>query len=209
MRRVLAALAVTPIALLALGGPADAARPRVTHESYRAVFAGANWELERADSVVVGAVIPSITKSGAELYVDQVLVRDGTMTTTLVEVEDGFTFTMNGGRLTSATLNATDLPALVCTYEESDPEGDCGWSLVDISLVWTGSGPLTRSLTLDRYRQAGLSLNRHESYTIREATVTGGISGGSISVLGEEMVNENLGRTQSTKVERCTQEPCP
>lgn len=187
-----------------------AAKPEVTHEDYMAGFAGVNWSLEQGDAYVEGAVIASITKAGADVYVDQAVWREGQTIATLVEVTTGFTFTMNSGRLSSATLRANDLPAWVCTFDEDHPEGECGWSEtpVDIDLSWTASGPITRSADHSRYSEPGLRLNLHNAYVIRPATLAGQVAGGSISMSGADMETGNIGRAKTLKIERCTGEVC-
>ncbi len=210
MKRLLAALAVTPLALMALAGPATAARPDVTHLNDESWFAEAGWSSESGDLVTYTYASARTGTGGTELNLSQGTFdpedpSSGTVETTAT-ASSGFTFTISN-KLSSATLVAEDLPVKTCTLDEfGEPIGDCTFSTVDVMLTWTGQGVLTRGSYSDRIKGDGFSMNVHMTWQDRDATVTGDVSGFDLDTAHLDWAY--MHHEKQVKTGRCVGEAC-
>lgn len=203
MKKTLAALAVTPLALMALAGPAAAAKPTVTRTTERVAYAVASSDAELSKFVV----IPSLTRTGPLLTLWQATADGaGGSVETTVDTNRGFTFTIDKGRLGSATLVATNLPASTCTWQEDQKIG-CVDTTVDINLRWTGFGGITRGGSTSHEMGDGFKLVSHGRGTSRGATVAGSITIGTTTLDAPDYAE--LGTYQNFEMLHCTGAACP
>lgn len=203
MRKILAALAVTPLALMALAGPATAAKPTVIRSTERVAYAVAASEGDLSKFVV----IPSLTRTGPVLSLWQGTADGaGGSVETRLETNRGFTFTIDKARLGTARLVATDLPASTCTWVE-DQEIGCVDTTVDIDLTWTGVGRITRAGSTSHEVGDGFRLVSHGRGTSRGATVTGSITIGTTTLPAPD--HAELGTYQNVEMLHCTGTACP
>lgn len=203
MRKMLAALAVTPLALMALAGPATAARPTVIRTTERTAYAVASSEGELSKFVV----IPSLTRTGPLLSLWQGSADGaGGSVETRVDTNRGFTFTIDKARLGTATLVATGLPATTCTWVEDQQTG-CVDTTVDIDLTWTGVGAISRGGSTSHEMGDGYRLVSHGRGTSRQATVTGSITIGTTTL--DTPDHAELGTYQNFEMLHCTGAACP
>lgn len=203
MNKTLAALAVTPLALMALAGPATAAKPTVTRTTESVAYAVASSEAELSKFVV----IPSLTRTGPQLSLWQATADGaGGSVETTVETNRGFTFTIDKGRLGSATLVATNLPASTCTWQDDQKLG-CVDTTVDINLRWTGFGRITRGGTTSHQMGDGFKLVSHGKGTSRGATVAGSVSIGTTTL--DAFDYAELGTYKNFEMVHCTGTACP
>jgi hypothetical protein len=204
MKRLLASLVVTPLALVALGGPAVAGKPdsKTTHVSEGATYAHASWEYTSGDTWVEGGVSAVHTRQGPVLVLSQVAFsEDGTFTeTSVVDEQAEFTLTMDRARLTQATLHADDVPVQVCVYEDPEEGPDCTDSTVDISLAWTGEGPLLRSGFSAHFSDGTMRVNTHGLERERQAEVEGAITG---AVTVDEFSAALMVKSKFVEITRC------
>lgn len=212
MKRLLASAAVTPLALLALGGPAVAAQPepKPQHTTDIATYAHAEWMYESEGLYVEGGLSAVDTRNGPVLVLEQGAYSEGGAWTRTFIPEDeqvSFDLTMDRARLTAAQLHADDVPVQVCTYEaQGDEDPDCVPSTVDVSLTWTGDGPITRSGDSSHYADGTMRINTHGNYTSREATVLGSVTG---AVDVDDFAASWMVRSRYIEIKRCISDtPC-
>jgi hypothetical protein len=125
---------------------------------------------------------------------------------TMVDTNQDFTLTFGKGRLASATLVAEKVPALTCTYQD-DVQTGCVSSNVDISLSWTGFGPVSRGGWTSHEISDGFKLISHGSGTSRSATVTGSITVDKTTLNTFDYAE--LGANKSFEMTHCTGTACP
>jgi hypothetical protein len=200
-------VAVTPLALMALGGPAVAAKPEVTHTTYTSAYADAYWSSGEGESYVEGGVHAALTSDGPELWVWQITPStEGGFVETTLTGEGDHTFTIDKGRLGSASLVGEDLATETCTYDEEGTKlGECEPGSIDIDLTWTGEGKISRGGLTERFKGDGFSINVHVTSTDRAASVEGAITGAiDVEEFGEAM----LGTYKQVETKRCVADAC-
>lgn len=212
MRRHLAALAVTPLALMAFAGPAAAqsqAGSPVTHLNERSRSAEALWSSESGGLVTDSWVTVYQTSAGTELHLQRATYDPSGPSGAVVTSADaasGFTFTFSR-QLTTATVTATDLPVLTCTLDEiGEPIGECTASTVDVTLTWTGAGKITRGTYMEHQKGDGYSVNVHVTWTSRAASVAGSVSGFGLSAANFRYAS--LSQNKQVKTGRCFGDAC-
>ncbi len=212
MRRHLAALAVTPLAMMAFAGPAAAqshAGSPVTHLNERSRSAEAQWTSESGGLVTESGVMVYRTSAGTELHLWRATYGpDGPsgVVVTSADADSGFTFTISR-QLTTATVTATDLPVLTCTLDEyGEPIGECTTSTVDVTLTWTGEGKITRGSYTEHQKGDGYSLNVHATWTSRAASVAGSVTGFDLSAAN--LSYASLSQNKQVKTGRCFGDAC-
>src|SRR5262249_29066619 len=158
MRRALIGLAVTTFTLLALGGPASAASGQVTQFRFHGAFADAFWFTSSATSFTATSVNVSQSKQGSELFVDPFtgnLDTNGNFTggtDTSADVTSGFSSAIEKPTLTSASTSGSGLPALTCTVDALGNVISCSATTIDVTVAWTGQGPITRAVFNDHFK---------------------------------------------------------
>lgn len=212
MRRVLTVIAVSLLGVLSLAGPASAAPGQVTHFTDKGTFAEADWQVTAGTTFTETYLNVSASSTGSQLFLQRFVghkdaegeVIGDTLTT--VEVQDGFTFTINASKLSSASVRATDLPAQVC---DIDANGElvepCASTTVDLNVTWTGVGPISRSVSNSHYGTEGFRINEHFSGTSRQAVATGTVAGSTLTV--DDLQGASLGKNKSGTTKSCTD--CP
>jgi hypothetical protein len=207
MRRALIGLAVTTFTVLALAGPASAAPGQVTQFRFHGTFADAFWFTSSATSFTDTTVSVSTSKQGSELFVDQFtgnLDVNGNFTggtDTFADVTSGFSFAIDKGTLTSANTSGSGLPATTCSVDANGNEFGCSATTIDVTVTWTGQGPITRAVVNQHFKSDGFSLTDHFNGTDRAATATGTVAGSTLSA--SELQFADLGFTNSGTITRC------
>ena len=207
MRRALIGLAVTACTVLAFAGPASAASGQVMRFSFHGTFADAFWFTSSATSFTATSVNVSKSMQGSELFVDHFtgnLNASGNFTggtDTSADVTSGFSFVIDKAQLTSASVSGSGLPATTCTVDAMGNFTNCSSTTIDVTVVWTGQGPIGRAVVNQHFKSAGFSLTDHFNGTDRAATAAGTVAGSSVSA--SELQFADLGFTNSGTITRC------
>jgi hypothetical protein len=114
---------------------------------------------------------------------------------TYTDVFTGFTFTVDGIHLTGAAVHATGLPANFCNLDT------CGATTIDVSVTWSGQGPITRGAVNSRSVLTGRNNLRlqieHLSGATRAASATGSVGAESYSAADALVPPPALGNIQT------------
>lgn len=184
------ALAASAAAVTVMAIPASAAKAQVTHLRSNGTNAAAEWTTESPGKVVDTFVSATAPKKGApELFVNRMTAQvsgqgeflGGVQTT--VHVSSGFTFTYDAKKLTKASVNGTNLPALTCPVDEFGEEvtSKCAATTVSISATWTGVGPVSKGHGTDHYSSGGFTMVVHSGGTSRDATAKASYNGKALN----------------------------
>jgi hypothetical protein len=212
MRRALIGLAVTAFTVLALAGPASAAPAQVMRFSFHGTVANAAWSTISAASLTDTSVHVSESLQGSVLSVEQFTAnRDANGnftggTDTFTQVTGGFSFDIDQALLTSASLSGPGLPATACTLDADFRVIGCTATTIDMTLEWTGQGPISRTVSNDHFASDGFSETDHFNGTSRAATATGIIGGLALSA--SELEFANLVTENSETVTICIGADC-
>jgi hypothetical protein len=207
MRRAFIGLAVTAFTVLALAGPASAAPGQVTQFRFHGTFTDAFWFTSSATSFTDNFVNVSTSKQGSELIVDHFvgnLDASGNFTggtDTSADVTTGFSFAIDKAQLTSASVSGSGLSATTCTVDANGNVISCSPATIDVTVVWTGQGPISRAVVNQHVKSAGFSVTDHFNGTDRAATAAGTVAGSSVSA--SELQFADLGSTNSGTITRC------
>src|SRR5215472_5467032 len=200
MRRALIGLAVTAFTVLAFAGPAGAASGHVMRFSFHGTFADAFWFTSSATSFTATSVNVSQSMQGSELFVDNFtgnLDKKGNFTggtDTFADVTSGFSVAIDKA-LTSGSTSGSGLPATTCTVDAFGNPISCRATTIDVTVAWTGQGPITRSVFNDHFRTAGFSETDHFNGTDRAATAAGTVAGSTVGA--SQLQFADLGFTNS------------
>ena len=212
MRRAFIGLAVTALAVLAFAGPASAASGQVTRFSFHGTFADAFWSTSSATSFTDTSVSVSKSMQGSELFVDQFsgnLDANGNFTggtDTSADVTTGFSFAIDKAQLTTGSTNGLGLPATTCTLDANGNVISCSASTIDVTVAWTGQGPITRGVANDHFKSTGFSVSDHFNGTDRAAAATGTVGGNAHGATDLQFAD--LGSTNSGTITRCIGTGC-
>ncbi|GAA2152433.1 hypothetical protein FHX52_0744 [Humibacillus xanthopallidus] len=184
MKRAMAVVAATALGLVAFtgtAGSAGAAGIPVTHVRSNLAFADAGWFKESGDKFWATGVsaVKSLWGSGSELHLSKTSgTMGGARTEVSADVTSGFTFTVDAKRLGSASVSATDLPAIQCTYDENGEQvGECTDTTVDVNVTWSGQGAISQGSYTEHVRTGGSMMRLHVLWTSREAGASGSLNG--------------------------------
>jgi hypothetical protein len=136
-------------------------------------------------------------EGGSGLVVDQSVgtaVTGGLVTSgtdTFADVASGFSFAVDRGQMASASLSALGIPATTCTIEALGVDINCHPTTIDVTVEWTGQGPITRQTGNEHFNSPGFSYAVHFNGTLRAATGTGTFSGTTLNA--SDFVNGRLG----------------
>jgi hypothetical protein len=211
MKRALIGLAVTAVTVLAFAGPASAASGQVTRFNVHGTFADAFWFSSTATSFTATSV--SVQQSqGSQLAVDQFTANtdaNGNITggtDTFANVTSGFSFTADKAQLTTGSTSGSGLPATTCAVDANGNDINCSATTIDLTVTWTGQGPITRGVSNDHFKTAGFSQNDHFNGTDRAATATATIAGNTLSA--SDLQFGDLGFANSGTIVRCIGNSC-
>jgi hypothetical protein len=182
MRRALVGLAVTALAVLAFAGPAGAAT--VTQLHFSGTGASAFW----SDSTTGTDTVVDVerTNQGFEelLAAQTVCSFDSSgncfdWTFTSADVTSGFSFTFQRP-LASASVSGLGLPAQACTVVHNVVIG-CTPTTIDVTVAWTGQGPITRGVQNGHFKTDGFSETFYFSGSTRDAPASGTFNGSTLT----------------------------
>lgn len=206
--REIKTLVLAALILGLIAGPAAAARPFVTHYRFHGDFAEAGWLTLGDGSVTFSYVNAVKTRTDKELEVVQntVLIDIGGNFAgeidTFVDVSSGFTFTIDSGRLSGASMRGADLPATTCSYDaDFNLIGCTDTTTIDASATWTGQGPIARGTFHNQYQSDGFKFTDHFQGTSRDATATGTV--GSLTLITGDLDFADLGHSNYGAVDIC------
>ena len=211
MKRVLIGLATTAFTLVAFAGPASAASGQTVQFRFHGTFADAFWFSSTQTSFTATSV--NVQQSqGSELFVDQFTAStdaNGNITSgtdTFADVTSGFSFAIQKSQLASASTSGSGLPATTCSVDASGNEFGCSATTIDVSVIWTGQGPISRAVFNSHFKADGFSVTSHFNGTDRAATATGSVGGLALS--GGELQFADLGFTNSGTITVCKGTGC-
>jgi hypothetical protein len=206
MKRSLIGLAVMAFTVLAFAAPASAAPGQVTQFRFHGTFADAFWFSSTAASFTTTSVTVQQSK-GSELFVDQFIGNtdaNGNFTggtDTFADVTTGFSFSIDKAQLTTGNTSGSGIPATTCAVDVNGNETNCTATTIDLTVAWTGQGPITRGVSNDHFRTAGFSQNDHFNGTDRVANATGTFSGSTLNA--SDLQFADLGFSNSGTIVRC------
>jgi hypothetical protein len=184
MKRTMAVIAATALTLVAFtgtAGNAGAAGSPVTHARSNMAFADAGWFTESGDEFTASGVSAgkSLWGTGSEIHVWRTSgTMGGTTTSVSADATSGFRFTIDAKRLSGASVSATDLPAVKCTYDENGEQvGECTDTTVDLNVTWSGRGTVTKGSYNEHVRSGGSMTRVHVLWTSRDALASGSLDG--------------------------------
>jgi hypothetical protein len=183
MRRALIGLGVAALTVLALAGPASAAKGQVTQFRARGSLAEAAWSVGPENAGTSFFVQVSQSSQGSELFFDRFSANidaSGTVTSytdIFADVTSGFTFTIDTAKLDSASVSGPGLPATDCTLNTDFVEIGCSPTTVDVSADWTGQGAIGRQVANSHFKRGAFAFRSHINGTNRNATATGTFTG--------------------------------
>ena len=187
--RMRAALGIVVAALMLVGtaGQAGAAPAPVEHLRTSGARADAVWATQSTTSFEEFGVFVSRTREGSQLdayhFVGQTDA-DGVFlggVETVVRADRGSDVAIDSSRLSSARVSGSGLQATRCVYDaDGNTVGACTTSTVDVAVVWTGSGPISRGTVNERVRVGGERMNLHITWTSRDASAAGSFAGLSL-----------------------------
>jgi len=212
LKRVLIGLAATTLTLLGFAGTASAAPgQQVVQFRVHGTFADAFWFSGTATSFTATSVSAQQSQ-GSELYVDQFTANtdaNGNITggtDTFADVTSGFSFTADKAQLTTGSTSGSGIPATTCAVDANGNETNCSATTIDLTVAWTGQGPISRSVSNDHFKVTGFSENDHFNGTDRAATATGTFSGSTLSA--SDLQFADLGFANSGSIFRCIGNGC-
>lgn len=188
-RRTLVGLAVAVLTVLALAGPASAARGQVTIFRSNGILAEAFWFSNSTTSFTSTTVSVSQSRGASPvLGVFQFignLDADGNLTggtqTVVDAARSGFSFAIDTAKLASASVTGSGLAATTCAVAADETVSDCHGTTIDVNADWTGEGPISRTVSHSHFHQGAFTENIHTSGTGRAATATGAVGGVTLS----------------------------
>lgn len=189
-----ATVALTGLALAtpAVAAPAAGSPTTIKVETSHGFVVDADWEGMTSPTTFAATYLSvSQETQGSELYIEHVaanLDAQGEFTggrMTRVDVTSGFTFTIDTLKLSSASAQGTDLPAVTCDLSPAGEESGCTDTTVDVQAAWTATGQLGRDVYNEHYARPGFSVNVHGSGLDRTASATGVLDG---TVLGTDQL---------------------
>ena len=83
---------------------------------------------------------------------------------------------------------------------------NCSATTINVTVAWTGQGPITRSVFNDHFKTAGFSENDHFNGTDRAATAAGTVAGSTLGA--SELQFADLGFTNSGTIAVCKGTGC-
>jgi hypothetical protein len=205
--RIGIAVTATAFTLLASATAANAATGQVTQViKFHGPAATATWISHTASGST--ATVVNVTQSA--LFVLQITLNvdsNGNLTggtQTSADVTSGFSFAIDQAHLTTGSTNGSGIPATTCTFDANGLDINCTPTTIDLTVTWTGQGPITHAVSTQHFKTAGFSEEQHTVATARTATPTGTLSG---SMLGDMAVGELFFATTGT-TELCIGNSC-
>src|SRR5215469_10997097 len=183
MRRLLLGLAVTALTVLAFAGPAGAASGQVTHFKFSGAFAEAGLVTSFPGGSATTFINVSQSNQASELDLAQfIFTQDANGNSTGQTIistvaESGFSFTVDQGHLAGARLSASGLPVVTCTSDANGNVIGCSDTTIDLNVSLAGQGPISRGVSNQHFKTAGLSVTSHSNGTDRNAVAAGTIGG--------------------------------
>jgi hypothetical protein len=188
MRRVLvfALVIVTGVTFLA---PPASGRPRVTRERFSGESAFAFWfDEETGTSAFIGVDSDEFELSFATFEPHFDAAGNFIGATEIGNNTNLHGFTIDGRRLTSATLSGT-FPASRCEFDEVLELIGCTSITVAIDVTWTGQGSITRSAEMIRRVGEGFVFFLRQRGVFRDAVASGSIGDVQLAVADLEQAS--------------------
>lgn len=175
MRRISFGLGVIALAVLSIAAPASAARGQVAHFRSQGAFAEAFWATSDGGTYINAGMQK---REGPGVVVLQSTTDPDTGNFTNTEAKGPATLTIDQAGLTTASVSATGLQGTTCTFDVNGNQiGDCTTTTVDVSVTWTGQGPIARLVSNEHFKAGSFSGTTHFQGTSRDATVTAAVAG--------------------------------
>jgi hypothetical protein len=179
MKRILLVAASAMATALSMAAPAGAVSGQIIHSHFNGNFAEASWGSSTTTADTSTYLRVSQSNRGSQLLAEQFVVTYDAQhnvtgaADTLVDAPAGFNFTIDANKLTTAAVTATELPATICTYDASFNQTGCAGTALDLSVTWTGQGPITRNTNNSRVSVPGFSITDHLNGINRDGTADG------------------------------------
>jgi hypothetical protein len=121
-------------------------------------------------------------------------------TDTFADVTSGFSFSIDKARLTTASTSGS-IPGTTCAVDVNGNETNCTATTINLTVAWTGQGPIARQVANQHFKAAGFSESDHFNGTDRTATATGTFSGSTLNA--SDLQFADLGFANSGTILRC------
>jgi hypothetical protein len=215
--RGLLGLVLALLLTVAYVGSASAANADRTRYSFHGTFASAAWFTNSSTGFVSTYVNVSQTQpTASELYVYQSVGNFDSSgnytgaTVTIADVTSGFSFAIDGARLSSASVDGSGLPATTCSYDANYNLIGCTDTTIDVNATWTGVGAISRgtSNSNQHYQYDGVkvTLSYHFNGTNRNATASGSVAG--VTLTTDDLSFAGLGSTNYGQTDICVGSGC-
>jgi hypothetical protein len=179
-------LLIPALAVAISAGPAVAAAT-VTRTTFHGTTAEAVWR--QADLSFFRETTVSVARmpNGQRLTVhvftenyDSAGSPTGTVGTS-TRVTTGFSYTIDGSQLSSASVTGSDLPATTCARDANNNLIGCVDTTIDVNASWTGQGVLVRGEFHFHDRTGSITVTSHSYGVFRDATASGVVDGNTLT----------------------------
>src|SRR5215469_5851410 len=126
---------------------------------FHGTFADAFW-FSPTSSTSFTATTLNVTPS--ELVVDQFTSNTDASgnfiggTDTFADVTSGFSFSIDKAQLTTGSTSGS-IPGTTCAIDVSGNETNCTAITINLTVAWTGQGPIARQVSNQHFKAAGFS----------------------------------------------------
>jgi hypothetical protein len=202
LKRALIGLAVTAFTVLAFAGPASAAPGQVLSIRFHGTFADAFWFSSTSTSFTA----TTLTVTPSQLAVDQFTANTDASgnftggTDTFADVTTGFSFRIDKAQLTTASASGA-IPGTTCAVDVNGNETNCTATTINLTVAWSGQGPIAREVANQHFKAAGFSESDHFNGTDRAASASGTFSGNALNA--SDLQFADLGFANSGIIQRC------
>jgi hypothetical protein len=90
---------------------------------------------------------------------------------------------------------------MTCAVDVNGNETNCTATTIDLTVAWTGQGPIARQVSNAHFKVAGFSETDHFNGTDRAATATATFSGSTLNP--SDLQFADLGSANSATIQRC------
>jgi hypothetical protein len=153
----------------------------VIHSQLVGLEAEAGWTVN-TPTVSTFAAVDVLRRSNGRMRLRLIEYADtldsGRFTVTTADVSEGFSASIDGRRLSAASLQGRAVPVETCTFNAVFRPLGCEDTTLSVAVAWAGTGPVFKqTVIVDHVRRPGFVYNDHISGRSRAATAHATIGG--------------------------------